>query len=468
MKKSLVLFIFLLFIVFVKGDVYVGTTDGYIFNTDNQLVAGASVTVSVNGCNAGEGCSQVTTSDLGGYYVVANLNLPGNGIVTVSANKEKAFGSGVGIANQFQAATVNVTICEAPSEPVLNPIFDTHSPDVIAKWSSGIDPKSYNIFDWYKFDSNAEERINSPKNEVGLSYTEHTWKVETCNNFCCSNWISDTFRIINTAPSKPILNVQEDTNTNSVVLSWVSGIDPDGDDIFDEYNFSLRNTILSPAISPQTEANLAGGYTWKVRTCEKDVEGLCSDWADDSFIVCTSFEPKSCPPCSTDSGGGSSSKSCKLPSIEPVVCEKPSLYLTSPMNTISISPVLVLTIPNIVRKNEFEIRGAFSTHINLENLVFSVDSPKGFDIEEYKLSNLDAFNKSRFVLLGKNNIKNGIYDLTFNVFLDNEKIISEPFQLKIKKINYWLYILLALLIISILVLIFYQYKRKKKKLYLDK
>ncbi|MBI2499738.1 carboxypeptidase regulatory-like domain-containing protein [Candidatus Woesearchaeota archaeon] len=465
MKKSLVFFIFLLFVVFVKSDVYVGTTDGYIVNTDSQLVAGASVTVSINGCNTGEGCSQVTTSDLGGYYVVANLNLPSNGIVTVGANKGEAFGSNAGVANQFQAATVNVTICEAPSEPALDPIFDTHLSNVIAKWSSGIDPRGYNIFDLYKLDSNPEERIDSPKNEADLSYTEHTWKVRTCNNFCCSNWVSDTFRIINAAPSKPVLNVQEDTNTNSVVLSWVPGVDHDGDDTFDEYNFSLRSSILSPALSPQTEANLAGGYTWKVRTCEKYVEGLCSDWADDSFVVCTSFAPTNCPACptcssSSSSSGRSSDKSCKLPSIEPVVCEKPLLYLTPPVNTISISPVLVLTIPEIVRKKEFEIKTAFSTHINLENLVFSVDSPKGFDIEEYKLSDLGAFNKSRFVLLGKNNVKNGVYDLTFNVILDNEKIISEPFQLKVKKINHWLYILLGILIMA-LILIYLYYKQKK-------
>src|SRR3989338_5519448 len=121
MKREIILLLFLMIFlsVVVSADVYVGTTEGHISNTENELVSGALVRATSDQCVVQ--CSQETTSDSGGYYVSANLNLPKQGTVTVYAEKMTSlgleFGTNTGTANDFQAAEVDIVLCLPPPAP---------------------------------------------------------------------------------------------------------------------------------------------------------------------------------------------------------------------------------------------------------------------------------------------------------------------------------------------------------------
>ena len=232
-----------------------------------------------------------TFSDSGGYYVVANLNLNAGEDVTVYANKSSQYGSNTGTADSWQAAFVNVTMCSAPNPPTLTSQPDIHTTSANLSWTSGTDPNNLSTYDRYQLDTNPIiSNATSPQYESGLSYSSHTWKVQTCNPGCCSAWESDTFQVYNNQPTSPTLTDQQDTLNSSVTLYWTSGSDPDGDSTYDEYQFH-SNPIISNATSPQNETGLSyQTYTWKVRTC--DVLGACSDWAIDTFSVINN----PCPP----------------------------------------------------------------------------------------------------------------------------------------------------------------------------
>lgn len=288
MKRFLLICLVLLLIPIVHAPIFLGTCDGYILDLGGGVVSGANVTVSVNGCS-GEGCVKNVLSDSGGYYVSANLNLDPGETVSVSAFKGSATGSNTGTADSFQAARVNVTLCEAPSSPSLIDQGDQHANNVTFFWTSGTDPNAYPTHDEFQLDSNpVVSPATSPKTETGLSYTAHTWKARTCNSGCCSSWASDTFTITNSAPSTTLLTDQGDTHDTNVTLSWTSGTDPEGDTTHDEFQFQSE-AIVSPATSPVTKTGLVLGttYTWRVRTC--DSIGACSAWASDTFTVTNTF-----------------------------------------------------------------------------------------------------------------------------------------------------------------------------------
>jgi hypothetical protein len=301
MKKWLALSMFVVFFAAASPAqaIYLGTCDGYIKNTTGSLISGAQVNVSVSGCTSGTGCNASTTSDSGGYYVVANLDLAAGGTVSVSASHAPTSGSGsnTGTADQFQAARVNVTLCSAPSSPTLTPQADIHyPPQATLSWTSGTDPYGLPTYDRYQLDSNAVvENATSPQSETSLSYASHTWRVQTCNAGCCSSWSSDTFLVYNNAPSAPTLTDQADTNATQVILSWTSGTDPDADTIYDQYRFNEGN--ITNATSPQIETlpNVTDTYIWEVRTC--DTLGSCSSWVNDTFIKYTCPECPVCPTC---------------------------------------------------------------------------------------------------------------------------------------------------------------------------
>ena len=103
-KQAAIVFFAIAFFAFpAYAQIYLGTVDGYVFYMNNSLVTSASVSAAVSGCS-GSGCSGLVLSQSNGYYVIANLNLPVGGTITVNAVKENASGSNSGTADSFQAA----------------------------------------------------------------------------------------------------------------------------------------------------------------------------------------------------------------------------------------------------------------------------------------------------------------------------------------------------------------------------
>ena len=287
MKRVWAVFAVVLVVLIIPNSasaIYLGTCEGYIKNGTGDYLSGITVDVTVSSCS--DGCTGSTTTDSNGYYVVANLNLPAGGTVTADASGSGYAGSNSGTADQFQAAEVNVSVCKSPEQPNLTPQADIHyPPEANLSWTSGTGYAGA-TYDRYQMDSNSVvENATSPQYESSLSYSSHTWKVQTCNEVdsCCSIWASDTFSVYNNPPSQPSLTPQQDTNQNNVSLSWTSGTDPDGDATYDEYKFH-SNSIISNATSPQNESGLDyGSYTWRVRTC--DNLSSCSAWSTDSFSI---------------------------------------------------------------------------------------------------------------------------------------------------------------------------------------
>ena len=108
MRKYLSIFFIFLILPIINADVLVGTCEGYVSDTEGNLIPNADVTVSVNGC--GSGCTQNAVTDSNGYYVVANLNLPTDWEVNANAIKGSEQGSNTGLSNEFQSASVGQQI----------------------------------------------------------------------------------------------------------------------------------------------------------------------------------------------------------------------------------------------------------------------------------------------------------------------------------------------------------------------
>ena len=249
----------------ISGQVYIGTTEGYIYNTEGQKVSGATVTVSVDNCNFADGCKEVTTSESTGYYIVANLILPKNGPLKVSAQKMTPlgleFGSASDVANQYQAAYVDVIMCLPPPNPSLTQEPNSHDPFTTLDWTSSADKKGYATYDEFKLDSSPIVKSTNSGGKsmdvTNLAYKKHTWQVRTCNPYCCSAWQSSSFTVGNTKPNKPILTPQSDIGPQTITLLWTSGIDDEADTTYDIYEFGIdggpnRKTI-SDAASGQVE-----------------------------------------------------------------------------------------------------------------------------------------------------------------------------------------------------------------------
>lgn len=308
MKKSLVVlgFVFLLIIVLASSAsaLFIGITDGYVANITaigGARVPGATVTVSVSGCSGGasNGCTGSATSDSNGYYIVNNLNLPKLGTVSVSAVKGSGTGSNSGTADNTQVAHVNVTLCYAPSSPTLTPVPDAHTTTATMSWTSGSDPNSLPQHDEFTFDSVLTNPASSPITKIALAFGGHTWSVKTCSNYCCGSSASDSFTLVNSAPSAPT-NANFTVHNLTTTLTWVSGSDSDGDPTYDELSYQNGTSIANPATSPYniTSEKL---IRWRVRTC--DSFGACSSWNDVDAVTCEQVGT-TCPACPTCTGGG--------------------------------------------------------------------------------------------------------------------------------------------------------------------
>lgn len=290
-KEAMLLGIFvvaILSLTIVRADIYMGTCEGYIKWINGTTISGANVTVTVQGCTTPpENCQRSVLSQSNGYYVVANLNLPPYGNVTVSALKGTAYGTNTGQADAYQAAYVNVTMCEAPGLPSLVNVPDSHYPNITFwfNWTSGSSP--YTTFDqWYW---GSWQNASSGQSLTNLPFANYSWGARTCLSSqpsCCSPPAYDNFSVYNSKPCMPILTPQNDTTNNAVVLNWTSNTTlpcPDADNDTTYYNFRIDGNLTTNATPPQVISGLGGGlHTWQVQECDP---WECSDWALDTFNI---------------------------------------------------------------------------------------------------------------------------------------------------------------------------------------
>ncbi len=295
-KKEVLFVIGFLLVLFilgnVKADIFMGTCEGYVNwpNNNSPIGSGFNVTVTVDGCTTPpENCQRSALTDSGSYYVVANLNLQPYGNVSVSAIKESKYGTNTGQADAFQAAFVNITICDAPLYPNLIAVLDSHDPTITFwfNWSSGSSPSA--TFDRWNFDNSGWTTATSPQSKSYLAFKNYTWGVKTCLSSlpsCCSPEVYDDFSVYNSPPCTPILTPQPDTHANTVTLNWTSNTtapcpDADGDPTY--YNFKIDGNLVSNATPPQTVSGLGfGSHTWQVQECDP---WECSAWASDTFNI---------------------------------------------------------------------------------------------------------------------------------------------------------------------------------------
>jgi len=450
----LIHFLILILIPSTSADVYVGTTEGYIYNTEGQVVDASDVTVTVNQCIVG--CTQSIVSENSGYYVTANLNLPKQGVVTVYAQKMTAlgleFGQANGIANDYQAANVNVVICLPAPQPSLVQEPNTHDTFATLEWASSADLKGYATWDEVRVDSTNYPKNNNPGSKsldiTGLSFSSHTWRVRTCTNFCCSSWVTDTFNVGNTRPNPPTPTPQLDTIPTTIDFTWISGADEDFDETFDEFEYHIIEDnweSTTNAISPiSKEVFGCNYYEWRVRTCEKESEQLCSSWATDGFIACGIQCPACTSNCGSGGGDGGGGTTC--------TAKTKTLVVTNQLTT--------------EQEEAHKLLISFATSGTSDNIWFKVNSSE-FDFSDYPITSL-IDSKAKFELIGKpkGKVPPGEYNFTLDVFEGNKKTIEEQMTIKVKKpllINvkriaqempkrksWWIYSLIVIIILIIL------------------
>lgn len=324
MKKGLILaFAFVLLFISavdvraamcVPGSINVMAVDGYVDDTTGARLQGAYVLGTTT-------CSMPATNNRvvngltypGGYYTVFNLPLgPGANAIMTANYTHPTYGQGFGIKNIVSGGTVeniNITVCYPPSAPVIVDEGNTHFTVVQFDWSSGSDPVGYSTYDEFVING-ARERA-SPGLVKNLAINQnYNWGVRTCNEpptgqalndvFCCSALITDSFSTGNFPPGPP--NLTGTSSGGVATLFWISGIDPEGDPIYDQFRFvggNIIGNITNPAISPVTvPAELL--ISFEVRTC--DNFNACSVWVRADVVTCPVTTPSVCPP--TTGGGG--------------------------------------------------------------------------------------------------------------------------------------------------------------------
>lgn len=272
-----------------RADIFMGTCEGYVKWANNTVVPGASVSVTVSGCTSPPAnCIRNATTGSNGYYVIANLNLPPYGNVSGTAVKGSNYGTNTAQADAYQAAFMNITLCESPSQAAVVPVADSHDPDITfwLNWTSGSSP--YSTFDQLYWTSSWTNK-SSPQNKTSLSFAIHTWGARTClssQTTCCSEPAYDSFEVYNTPPCEPILEDQPDTINTTVTLNWSSNTVfpcPDADNDTTYYNFKIDGNVTTNETPTVTVSGLGyGPHTWGVQECD---DWECSDWATDDFDV---------------------------------------------------------------------------------------------------------------------------------------------------------------------------------------
>ncbi len=88
---------------------------------------------------------------------------------------------------------------------------------------------------------------------------------------------------------------------------------------------------------------------------------------------------------------------------------------------------------NIEEGKNITLDIGFNSSKKINNVVFKVESTD-FEFADFKLNYTKGI-KTRFNMSvePKKETKAGVYSLTFNLFIDNQKIFSEPFDIEVKK-----------------------------------
>lgn len=375
MKKELILLTFLICFIclpFVQAGVYIGLVDGYVKDITGVGISGINVTVEVVDC-VGESCLGSYLTEADGYYVVGNLNLPENYPILVTAGELGTFGASSGTSDEYQVDEINVTVCKSPTNPVLQAVPDSHSTTALFNWTSGTDRylPPLDLYDQFELDSLVTDITNPaliPVTRAGLSYGTHIWEARTCNDYCCSEWISDSFNIGNSQPTEPS-DAESEVNESTIILTWTSGTDSDGDATYDEFKYD-NGTIISPATSPFTlDASLL--VTWSVRTCDSSI---CSDWLEVDSVSCD-VNGTACPSCSC--GGGGTCKECNCTDAASCGYYKTKIFC----NGIQINDANLLELKLKFSKDtgKISIQGTNLSLKNLEYCPWCYDGVKNYD-----------------------------------------------------------------------------------------
>ena len=194
--------------------------------------------------------------------------------------------------------TFNVTN-NLPAAPNLTDVSNSNANNITFRWnSSGADPDGDSTYFVFELDGVATSNATSPLN-MTVSGGAHTWKVQECDPFDCSDYSIDTFSITNNAPSAPTLVAISNTQSTTATFTWTSGVDANNDTTFDEFQFGTE-AVVTPATSGVIHS-ISGTQlvTWRVRTC--DNLGACSSYTTSNFVK------YSCPTAEenvTEGGGG--------------------------------------------------------------------------------------------------------------------------------------------------------------------
>ncbi len=282
MKRVFVLvLLFVALLIPSAQAIFLGTVEGYIYHQSGTFLPGATVTVTIPGCLS-TNCQGTAVSDSGGYYVITNLDLAAGGQADVAAQLGNSYGTNTDVADTFFAAFINVTTCDAPGSPILiNPPTNTHDNTLfVFDWTSGIDPNLLITYDVFTYNNQIFNNTTPSINKENLNYTSYAWRVETCNQFCCSPPSISSFSVINSFPTSPVLQNVPNGVTTEIFFNWSNATDADGDEI--TYDFILDGVIIYDTTWPITRTVGGGAHTWGARAC--DFLG-CSNFAYDQFSI---------------------------------------------------------------------------------------------------------------------------------------------------------------------------------------
>lgn len=205
--------------------------------------------------------------------------------------------------------------------------------------------------------------------------------------------------VINDPPSSPVLTDQINTTSSSVNLKWVSGADPEGGIVYDE--FQLDSGIVQSNVSSPYSVNISlGSHIWKVRTCDFN---SCSNWSNDSFnrvIAVPSAGP----------GGGVSLRE----------------YYPEEKAVLPVEYYINLSYPSVVFENEeVSIDVEFKSVHDVEIVIFTIA-----EIGSYSYENLSKDEMINFSF--KHSISEaGEYEFVLEVWADEKLVAQRSFSLSV-------------------------------------
>jgi hypothetical protein len=244
---------------------------------------------------------------------------------------------------------------------------DSHTTTVTFDWTSGTDPHGRSTWDKFDLDGSITDPvILTPPFDRIVGFASHTWRVATCNVYCCSSWASDGFITGNQPPSAPN-NTNHTLYDQITTLNWTSGVDPEGDPTYDEFQYQNGSivTLVTSPFNVTTELLIR----WAVRTC--DINAACSSWTWTDSVTCGNVTTScaSCPTCGSVS------------SCANVVCGGGGRKVAMTCNGINIGEDVLSSLnlqlgPNVTK---ITIKGLNTSLQNLEYCPWCYNGKKDYD-----------------------------------------------------------------------------------------